>query len=242
MKEPQFFSAPAWYRALNYRKYLALFPERSSNEPVSMEWVELLNDKTYATREITYKRNPGRREVTGEASANTMAQVKPNVLYRYFPEVKLIAILREPVARAFSHYRMLQRFSAEGRRLPFTPTNFTDDTAREIEQLLSGGKSYFIKQGIYHMPLKEWIDQFGRKQIKVFITEHLAKRESALAIMAELTQFLEIEKFDFENVMDSKFNVSAESPVPGGAREMLEDFYRSHNEELSKLLERELPW
>ena len=242
MKEPQFFSSPAWYRILNYRKYLALFPEKESAEPVHLEWVELVNDSSYVTREVEYKRTGKADEITGEASANTLSQVPPDRLYRYFPDARLIVLLRDPVDRAISHHSMLKRFHNEGRRLPFKPGSFETDVQIEIENVLNGKQGYFIPPGIYIRNLRKWFRQFPADQFKVILAEELHDLASGKRLLDEVRTFLDLEQYEFGPVMQKKFNVSGKPDVAASVREQVASFYRPHNEELREFLKRDLPW
>ena len=242
VKEPQFFSKSLLKRLLNYRNYLALFPEKNGNSPVEMEWVDLNPDGTYSTRIIQYARNHDLRELTGEASANAMATVPPARMKRYFPDGVFIAILRDPVERAFSHYRMLQRFAAEGRNLPFRPINFETDAMREIADIRAGRRSYFVGPGMYSIYLEEWIRTFPREQVLVVFSADLENRQACVPTLTKIISRLGLEGYDFGGITGEKFNVSIKSEIPASAGEMLRNFYLQYDTQLERLLDMKLPW
>ena len=56
-------------------------------------------------------------KVTGEATPDYLFHpLVPERVYRLFPDIKIIALLRNPVDRAYSHYQMHQR-RKKGKRL-----------------------------------------------------------------------------------------------------------------------------
>ena len=242
VKEPQFFSQPVWQRVMDYHKYLSLFPLAEGDQPVRMEWIDLVPDSGYLKRELVYERQASVEYITGEASANTFAQVPPDRLYRYFPAARLIVLFRDPVARAYSHYRMLQRFADEGRRLPFRPTDFLTDTRNEIERIDRGERTYFVGQGMYATALSKWYDCFGREQVLVLFSENLKQATGAAQTMNQVCEFLGVPAYDFGNVLSEQFNVAPGQQIEQEARTLLEEFYSPHNKELAELTKKPIPW
>jgi hypothetical protein len=241
IKEPQFFSKPWWYRLLMYSRYRRLFPLRENTAPVSLKWHVLKDDKI-ETAMLSFPRTEGEISITGEASANYFSQASPDILKSYYPKARLIICLRDPVERAFSHYRMLKRFAAEGRSLPFRPDNFHDDSIVEIEAIKSGGKSYFVAPGMYLSNLLKWESSFPASQLLVIRAEDLQDPRTASDIMNELCEYLEIREFDFGGILSRKFNVSDKVNVPGPAADILRAFYKPHVGALEQHLQRKMHW
>lgn len=242
VKEPQYFSHSAWYRWRHWQRYQSLFPEIGSAEPITLDWFVLDDQGELSKQKVIYHRHSDGEEVTGEASANTFAQVPPRLLRTYFPEAKLIVLLRNPSERAYSHYRMFERFKKEGRRLPFRLTNFEQDVQDEIKALANGKRTYFIEPGIYHHRLRQWFAEFGGKQIHVIFTENLVDIDTAVEEMNRLCQFLNIEEQDFKEILKLKFNRSPASEMSRSVRKVLDHFYESENVKLKNLLHCKLPW
>lgn len=241
IKEPQFFSRPWLYRKLFWWRYRALFPAMASNEPASLQWYVLDDDGTLRETHIRVERCTSKPEITGEASANMLSQVPPQRLHAAFPQAKLIAVLREPVRRAFAHYRMLQRFKREGRRLPFEMTNFTADVKKEIQAIQSNGSSYFVAPGMYVENLRPWMDLFG-DQLQVVRTEDLQFYRKGKKVLADIYAFLGIDPRELEPSQFVHYNVSSESHIPDEARHILQLFYEPYNRALERLLGRKMKW
>jgi hypothetical protein len=84
-------------------------------------------------------------------------------------EIKIIAILRNPIKRAYSHYLM-------SKRRGFEEEDFETALERELERLKVNtfhNRNHFsyIDRGLYYSQLKRYIDVFGKHNVKVFIFE-----------------------------------------------------------------------
>ena len=128
----------------------------------------------------------GRR---GEAAAG---EVCPIYLYypgtaqriaRYLPDVKLIAILRNPVDRAYSHYQFLRQRGRE-------PLAFADAVAQEPERIRQKWMwdYHYTAQGFYYRKLRPYYEQFPAEQIKIFLYEDLTSDPDRL--LAEIYAFI----------------------------------------------------
>jgi hypothetical protein len=205
----------------------------------SITWYDLDGEGHIVQEELVIHRDPRLIPITGEASANTFAQVQPQRVYRAFPKAKLFVCLRHPVDRAYAHYRMLQRFAAEGRRLPIDLRDFHTDFKADFAQ---GEHSVFAVASLYCERLKKWAGVFGMGQIHVIRSEDLRDRLKANRVMQDVCSFLGIERFDFTEVLDLTVNVSAPSALAPELREELYAFYREDVAALESFLDRELDW
>jgi hypothetical protein len=90
----------------------------------------------------------------------------PERISRKMPDVKLIALLRNPVDRALSHYRMAVRIGGE--RRPF----------REVisDQLEKTDSVTLLSLGEYARILRLYLRHFPPEQLLVLFTEELEKR------------------------------------------------------------------
>ncbi len=90
---------------------------------------------------------------------NTAHRIKQHV-----PDMRLIAILRDPVDRAFSSYLHLRR---DGRE-PIA--NFTLALQEENKRIQANWDYLwrYVQMGFYHKQLKPYFDLFGSSQIIIF--------------------------------------------------------------------------
>lgn len=95
-------------------------------------------------------------------------------LARYNPRIKLIALLRNPIERAFAHWNM-QRF--KGRE----PVDFLEAVKQERERLtnapaLIARRFAYVDRGFYARQLERFFKLFSREQIKVVKFEEFQNR------------------------------------------------------------------
>jgi hypothetical protein len=117
----------------------------------------------------------------------------PELITRYFPDIKLILSLRNPIDRAYSQYWLLR--------------NVKKIENREFEKEISD-ESHYIEQGFYAMQLRRYLELFKRDQIFILIFEDL--RNHPLKEIVRLLKFLDVRTdIDIDlNVLTRKTNES----------------------------------
>lgn len=151
----------------------------------------------------------------GEFSTSYLySKETPERIKELYPDVKLIAILRNPVARAVSQY-------------------FNAIKAGEISETISfeayqAEESSVLEQGLYNLQLERYRALFNKDQLLVLIYEDIKKDPKAF--MRSIYQFLNIAE-DFESTMLYK-----EINVARAPRAMsLERFMHHSSEVLRKI-------
>ena len=113
----------------------------------------------------------------GEASPSYLgSEVAAIEIKAKIPDVRIVAILRDPVARAYSHYLMNLRTNLVPVGSPLL---------KAVEET-----PYLKASGFYSEPLKRYFDAFGRENVKVFLTEDL--RDDPDRLWTDLCHFLAI--------------------------------------------------
>jgi hypothetical protein len=102
------------------------------------------------------------------------------------PEAKLIALLRNPIERAWSHYRMAVRRGLEAR-------DFATALREEQAQAPPGPdpadpERDYLAFGTYGVSLAAYLERFPRRQIHVEFTEELARDPAG--VMRRITVFV----------------------------------------------------
>lgn len=102
------------------------------------------------------------------------------------PEGKLIVLLREPVDRAFSNFRLLMRDAKE-------TATFEGALALEDQRIASGwSPTYALRSvGCYATQLQSYFDCFPKRQIGVWLYEDLAERPRD--VFQQICEFLDID-------------------------------------------------
>lgn len=136
----------------------------------------------------------------GEASVSYLSNEKaPERIYQKIPNVKLIAILRNPIDRLYSQYWFARRLYVE-----FQPT-FAE--AIMADQKGEYYKSY-INDGFYGKHLAKYFELFPASQIKIFLFEDFVN--DTVKVVQEVYRFLEVD----ENFLPDVSTKDAVSGVP----------------------------
>ncbi len=144
----------------------------------------------------------------GEASPMYLSHPgAPDEIQKLLPEVKLIAVLRNPADRAFSAYMMRVRDGLE------TAGDFAEAIRREPQRIRDNWSwGAYVQRGFYYEQLKRYFDRFDRRQIRVYLFEHFAR--DPLGTMQEIFRFLDVHD-RFTPDLSEKHNVSGiiRSPI-----------------------------
>jgi hypothetical protein len=110
----------------------------------------------------------------------------PGRIKHYLPEVKLIAILRNPVDRAFSSYLHCIRDRGE-------PLDDFAQALQEEERRIENGWGpiwHYKNVGFYSAQLERYFDTFRRDQIKIFLYDDL--KGDPTGVLRSIFSFLEV--------------------------------------------------
>ncbi len=111
----------------------------------------------------------------GEASHSYLYTPEaPDRIRHYVPEAKLLAILRNPVQRAHSHFWYHVQHGREP--LPDFAAAIEDEERRVKENWWP--EFQYRRLGFYHAQLQRYEDYFARGQIKVILREDLLRNPS----------------------------------------------------------------
>lgn len=163
------------------------------------------------------------------------------------PDVKLVAMLRDPVERAFSAYKheLARGFETEP---DFATALALEDSRLEGEiEKIAADVTYeshahrhqaYRRRGEYAEQLERVLALFPRERVHVLDSEsYFAEPEREYAALLE---FLELEpyapaRFDRHNARPSK-------PMPADTRDLLTEHYAPHDKRLADLLGRTPRW
>lgn len=126
-----------------------------------------------------------KEQVVGECSTSYLySKNAPSEVHRYFPEARILVVLRNPIERLFSHYLMARKYG-------FTSDDLRTALRKDREKKQKGwGQSeLYVELGMYGEQLSRWLDVFPRDQVKVLFTQDLKKDH----IWSELYNWLGIE-------------------------------------------------
>lgn len=142
----------------------------------------------------------------GEASTMYLWSPKaPQRIHHHIPDAKLIAILRDPVDRAYSNFLHM----VQARREPLS--DFAEAIEREEERIRSHWWPfwYYKQQGFYYEQLKRYLSLFAQAQMAIYLYEDL--QNSPLEMMGDIFSFLEV---DDRFTPDISERVRKARPIP----------------------------
>lgn len=162
------------------------------------------------------------------------------------PAARLLLLLRDPVERAFSHYR-------RQRALGLDPLSFEDALEAEEERLAGEGEklrtrrryesarhqAYSYKaRGRYAEQLDRWLEWFDRDAILVIRSEDLFRDPGSAAGSA--LRFLGLPERDLGLL--PRINAAPELEMRPETRDRLRAYFEPHNERLRRMLAWESTW
>jgi len=133
--------------------------------------------------------NAKREKAIGEASVIYLyySEAASVCIKHYIPDAKLIAILRDPVDRAFSAFTHLVRDGHE--RL----TDFERAIEEEDRRVRDNWTPmwHYTRRGLYYDQLRRYFQLFDRERIGVWIYEDF--KSDPFALLGEIFRFLEVD-------------------------------------------------
>lgn len=136
-------------------------------------------------------------QLWGKATPQYMGDVRvPQRMAEIFPNVKLIALLRDPVDRAISHFKMSVRRARDTRSFDEAVTQQLTPSAlihsRALQPTAENEKNCYVVWGEYGRILAEYLRWFPRDQLLVMFTTDLAANPRSAYL--KVCEFLEIDQ------------------------------------------------
>ncbi|MGH7572939.1 MAG: sulfotransferase family protein [Gemmatimonadota bacterium] len=191
--------------------------------------------------------------LTGEATPYYLFHPEaPRRIASLLPGVRLIALLRDPVARAYSHYTLT---AGQGR----DPLSFTEAVRWEqkcLEEALGKGLDIgacydgrdhlwhsYLARGIYSLQLKTYFDLFDRKDICVVCSENLFR--DPRATYDHILAFLGLRPHELKNSQPKNkgvYGTLTPEKINTDLLRQLRAFFEPLNAELYSLLGTDFHW
>lgn len=184
--------------------------------------------------------------LSGEATPNYLLHPHiPRLVANDFPDARLIAILRNPVDRAFSQFVQRDRRGKEEHGFGTLIRTEEQVTAAAWQRLFDDpdatgdsvlGHSY-LARGRYAEQISRWLKEVPREHLLVLFTEHMAS--DAQAQMARVFGHLGLEPAEID--ARKQLNRRTYDPMPAEDRAWLEAYFAPYNRALAELLGCDLP-
>jgi hypothetical protein len=190
----------------------------------------------------------GRYGITFEATPGYLYHPdSPEQIFFYDPQMKLIVLLRDPVARAFSAWNMLRNFAQNPDSYFYQWADFRefDEAVHDEMDKIAAGDSApepsYVRRGLYYEQLARYFEYFERDQLLI-IDSRTLKDDPAL-VLERVLRFLGLPPFDWHSVQLPHLHIGKyERQMSEETRVLLRDFYEPHNAKLYKLLGHDFGW
>ena len=155
----------------------------------------------------------------------------------FFPDAKIIFILRNPVFRAVSNFFYSKQNGLESREME---TAFFENEKQHnySKSKFSVNPFDYLNRGFYFAFLSEYFEIFKKSQVKIVIHEEIIGQQ---AEVSELYEFLNIDRNFVPESLNRKINdTNKKTKVPHSVLTKLNDIYLESIVELEEFLERNL--
>jgi Sulfotransferase domain len=167
--------------------------------------------------------------------------------HRLLPEVKLVALLRNPIERAFSHYQHEVRDGRESLSFAEAIDREAERLAGEEERLQRDSGYYslehhrysYTRRGHYLEQLERWTRWYPRSQLLVLQSESLFRDPAATS--AAVYEFLGLRPHRLEQYKPF-YQGAYDRRIPADIRQRLGTYFEPLNRDLYRWLGRELDW
>ena len=173
IKEPRFFA---------FEDEVLDFCGPGDDEKINRTTITDLDDYRALFKDISHEK------AIGEVSpAYLYISKAPERIRHYRPDVKLIAVLRNPVDRAFSNFMQKRREGDE----PLA--DFTEAIKEEPTRICKNWSFawHSVERGKYYKQLLKYFDLFPRKNIKVYLYDNF--KTSNLEVLQDIFRHLDVD-------------------------------------------------
>ncbi|MGI8822550.1 MAG: sulfotransferase domain-containing protein [Acidimicrobiia bacterium] len=191
-------------------------------------------------------RSIGPGQITGEATPNYLVHPDvPGRLARVTPEAKLMVLLRNPVDRAHSAWRLR---SKEGRETatfeqavekeqanPFPAIGDYQEDRKGVGDTL---RFLYLAKSRYAEQVERWLDHFPLDRFLFMRSEDLFSDPEP--VLGDVSRFLGIGAWDGTGF--PAINQTAPAPIEPEFRARLVEYFAPHNRTLEKLVGRRFDW
>jgi Sulfotransferase domain len=193
------------------------------------------------------RRSVGVDPAIGEATPEYLFNPRvPARVHAFDPELRFVAILRDPVDRAYSQYQMQVRRRGETRPFEVLLELEKVELPSELERMhnepeyvpSNGLRRSYVARGRYAEQFERGFAYYPRDRFLVLTSTEL-NRDTA-ATMARVTAFLGVPDWRCDDY--PRLSAGSYEPMAPGTREQLARAFEPHNRRLEELLGRTFDW
>jgi len=168
------------------------------------------------------------------ASADTYLLMDHEAIQRvhaYNPEMKIIVLLRDPVARAWSSYHYSVNYGHHGAYAEFLDSSEKEKNIRDETDIVRRNNVGHLYGSLYYEHLHRWAEVFPREQILLLKTDDLKEAPE------ELTRKL----YAFLDLLPEDSVIGTENPAAVPRNLKLERFLLDRDRFLRKVIRKAVP-
>jgi hypothetical protein len=184
---------------------------------------------------------------TGEASPSYVFHPQvPQRIKDTLPDIKLILLLRDPVARAYSHYQGNLRKGHES--LPFQEAIEREESRLKGErEKIIADQTYpmysylvysYLARGVYIDQVRNWFESFPREQILILKSE--AFFNNPPKIFEQVLAFLGLPEWKLDS--DDIFNIGSYEKMDPEMENKLRAYFLPYNQALYEYIGEDFNW
>ena len=185
--------------------------------------------------------------LVGEASPSYLFHpLAPERVRALVPDARLVALVRNPVDRAYSHYHHEVSLGREPLSFEAALAAEEERTRGEVERLVADPRAFspawwdhtYVARGLYAEQLERWLAVFPSEQLLTIRSEDLGDQPEAT--YSEILAFLRAPAHslpEYPRVFEREYG-----PMNAETRTMLEQTFAEPNRRLEALLGRPLGW
>jgi len=250
-----------YYDLLKVPQILTLFPSAKhlpkANETKGVHYFDTHSYKSLrwyrsympsrAARRRAQQRLGGAPVIVGEASPYYLFHpLAAERAHAAAPDAKIIALLRDPVQRTYSHWKERRRGDAEP--LDFLAALDAEESrlAGEEQKIIADPHYYsyaheqqsYVAQSRYARSLKRWAELYGMENILVVPSEEYYADQPGT--VARVAAFLGVDGGDVP--AGERRNAASGEALPADVQQRLGTLFAEDNAELERMIGRSLPW
>ncbi len=178
-------------------------------------------------------------------SKKIIGEKTPNLMYLYNtfpliqsinPFVKIIIILRDPIERAYSAWKM--------HRKRFQTKDFMDAINDELDNKIGENrtfytsKTHYLQRGLYYEQIQELLKWFNKDNILILISEEI--KDNMTEYYNKVYNFLNLKNIDMKYTLEHISD--KEDKINNNDYNKLIYYFKDDFKKLEKLLNRKIDW
>jgi len=156
----------------------------------------------------------GEDDLADPPDCASFEEVIPRRIRSALPDARLICVLRDPVRRAYSHYRMMALSKVESRSFEQAVAELIAPATLEQTKRVRSRLNGYVVNGEYARLLGGFLRVFPREQLKVIFSDDLESRPAKT--IAEVFEFIGVAGDFVPSTLGTRFREAAvRERVPG---------------------------